>query len=254
MDRTWCIAFPIHYKLNTSFSLAIKLLLIPWILSFVVEGLPILLWRPLANLPAETRWTECGIPFNNEAEFLFFLGMFEFFMPFAIIFVCNFTIIVLLFRRARKFKVEQQHDESKIAQYKSSIKSAKSLALLITAFLVAWLPYEITNIYDPLCGNCIPGYWFWWTYYGIYLNSAINPILYPLMQSQIREGLKDLFCKCWCGRNRITVLAKTSHSTHMEFLRGDRAHYSQDSDPKSNVKPYTPRTTEPVISLVGNSN
>ncbi len=181
-----------------------KLLVVPWILG-VLDGLPILLWRPLAGFPIELRWDECGIPFYNDTEFLIFLGIFEFFLPFAIILVCNTIIIILLYLRASKFKNGETTDERKLAQFKRSMKSAQSLALLIMAFLITWLPFEIANIYDPLCEYCIPAYWVWWTYYFIYLNSAINPLLYPLMQRQIREGLRELFCKWRCGKNRVTA-------------------------------------------------
>ena len=213
MDRFWCIAFPIHYKLKTNFNLAMKLLVIPWILG-ILDGLPILLWRLLANLPVEQRFEECGIPFYNETELVTALGIFEFFLPFFIILVCNTIIIILLFKRARKFKTEQIIDDSKIAQFRSNKKSARSLAILIIAFLITWLPEEINNIYDHLCGYCIPTYWVYWGYYLVYVNSAINPLLYPLMQRRIREGLRDLLFGCWCGKNRVA--GESSRSTGNE--------------------------------------
>ncbi len=222
MDRTWCIAFPIQYKLKTTFNLAMKLLTIPWIFG-ILDGLPVLLWRPLANLPVQQRWEECGIPFYNETELVTALGVFEFFLPFFIILICNTTIIILLFRRARKFKTGQIIDDRKIAQFRSNMKSARSLAILIIAFLITWLPEEINNIYDHLCGYCIPTYWIYLGYYLLYLNSAINPILYPLMQSQIREGLKELFCNFCPGKNRVTVLKVSTVSTNTKSVPGGSA-------------------------------
>ncbi len=193
VDRLWCIVFPIHYKLNTgSFNLAMKLLSIPWILAILTYSLPILLWQPISGEPIDSRW-QCGVPFINEVELITFQGIMAFYVPFTIILICNTTIIILLYKRMRKMKSDQSVDEGKLAQYKSSLNAAKSLAILIVTFLVTWLPYEISNIWDPLCGFCMSYYWLWWTYYILWLNSALNPLCYPMMQQRIRVTIREVF-------------------------------------------------------------
>ena len=170
-----------------------KFLSIPWILAFIAYTLPILLWQPLSGTTVDSRW-QCGVPFINEVDLVTFLGVVDFYVPFTIILICNSTIIIFLHRRMEKLKTEQSQDEGKVAQYKSSLKAAKSLAILIVTFLVTWLPYEISNVLDPLCDYCMSAYWLWWTYYILWLNSALNPLCYPLMQKRIRQTIRAMFC------------------------------------------------------------
>jgi len=63
-------------------------------------------------------------------------------------------------------------------------RSARSLAILVVVFLVTWAPFEISAFVHQICGLCIPQsvseivFWLLW------LNSTINPILYPFLQQR----------------------------------------------------------------------
>ncbi|XP_063781053.1 histamine H3 receptor-like [Pseudophryne corroboree] len=68
-------------------------------------------------------------------------------------------------------------------------KVAKSLAILICIFTICWAPYTFLICIRTACqGYCIPTYWYDITIWMLYLNSAINPVLYPLCHRSFRRA------------------------------------------------------------------
>ncbi|XP_043921747.1 histamine H3 receptor-like [Protopterus annectens] len=70
-------------------------------------------------------------------------------------------------------------------------KIAKSLALLISIFGICQAPYTLFSIINSLSWSDIERYWCWITVWIMWLNSLINPLLYPLCHSSFRRA----FCK-----------------------------------------------------------
>ncbi|KAM3929183.1 histamine H3 receptor-like [Leptodactylus fuscus] len=68
-------------------------------------------------------------------------------------------------------------------------KVAKSLAVLVCIFAICWAPYTfLVSIRTACRGYCIPYYWYDITVWILYLNSAINPVLYPLCHKRFRKA------------------------------------------------------------------
>uniref|UniRef100_A0A8C1SRP7 Histamine H3 receptor n=1 Tax=Cyprinus carpio TaxID=7962 RepID=A0A8C1SRP7_CYPCA len=91
-------------------------------------------------------------------------------------------------------------------------KIAKSLAIIVCVFAVCWAPYTLLMIVRAACrGDCVSHHWYEVTFWLLWLNSAINPFLYPLCHSSFRRA----FFKILCPRQRSTTpLTVHSSSTH----------------------------------------
>nr|XP_060627973.1 histamine H3 receptor [Anolis sagrei ordinatus] len=90
-------------------------------------------------------------------------------------------------------------------------KVAKSLAVIVGIFGLCWAPYTLLMIIRAAChGHCIPEYWYETSFWLLWVNSAINPILYPLCHYSFRRAFVKLLCpkklkiqphnsfqKCW---------------------------------------------------------
>ncbi|XP_061487082.1 histamine H3 receptor [Rhineura floridana] len=90
-------------------------------------------------------------------------------------------------------------------------KVAKSLAVIVGIFGLCWAPYTLLMIIRAAChGHCIPEYWYEASFWLLWVNSAINPILYPLCHYSFRRAFVKLLCpkklkiqphnslqKCW---------------------------------------------------------
>ena len=72
-------------------------------------------------------------------------------------------------------------------------KAAKRLALLVGVFLFCWLTYIILVATNLSCGVCHPRELTWVGNIINYSSSAINPLLYGLLNAKIRRELKKPF-------------------------------------------------------------
>ncbi|XP_027004176.1 histamine H3 receptor isoform X1 [Tachysurus fulvidraco] len=74
-------------------------------------------------------------------------------------------------------------------------KIAKSLAIIVCVFGVCWAPYTLLMIIRAACsGMCIEHHWYEVTFWLLWLNSAINPFLYPLCHSSFRRAFAKILC------------------------------------------------------------
>lgn len=74
-------------------------------------------------------------------------------------------------------------------------KIAKSLAIIVCVFGVCWAPYTLLMIIRAACsGTCIEHHWYEVTFWLLWLNSAINPFLYPLCHSSFRRAFAKILC------------------------------------------------------------
>lgn len=74
-------------------------------------------------------------------------------------------------------------------------KIAKSLAVIVCVFAICWAPYTLLMIIRAACrGRCIQHHWYEVTFWLLWLNSAINPFLYPLCHSSFRRAFARIVC------------------------------------------------------------
>uniref|UniRef100_G3TP80 Histamine H3 receptor n=1 Tax=Loxodonta africana TaxID=9785 RepID=G3TP80_LOXAF len=72
-------------------------------------------------------------------------------------------------------------------------KVAKSLAVIVSIFGLCWTPYTLLMIIRAAChGHCVPDYWYETSFWLLWANSAVNPVLYPLCQYSFRRFTKLL--------------------------------------------------------------
>jgi len=74
-------------------------------------------------------------------------------------------------------------------------KIAKSLAIIVCIFGICWAPYTLLMIIRAACsGECVANYWYEITFWLLWLNSAINPFLYPLCHNSFRRAFSKILC------------------------------------------------------------
>ncbi|XP_069478215.1 histamine H3 receptor-like [Ambystoma mexicanum] len=84
------------------------------------------------------------------------------------------------------------------ARESKDIQIAKSLSVIVCIFSVCWTPYSILMVIRAAChGNCIESFWYEIAFWLLWLNSFINPFLYPLCHSSFKKAFaKLLLRKC----------------------------------------------------------
>ncbi|KAJ8340135.1 hypothetical protein SKAU_G00347680 [Synaphobranchus kaupii] len=74
-------------------------------------------------------------------------------------------------------------------------KVAKSLAVIVCVFGLCWAPYTMLMIIRAAChGQCVQHYLYEISFWLLWINSSINPILYPLCHNSFRRAFTKLLC------------------------------------------------------------
>ncbi len=74
----------------------------------------------------------------------------------------------------------------------------KMLAVVVGMFAILWMPYRLLVVYNSFATVRYQDYWFMlFCRVMIYMNSAINPILYNAMSVKFRRAFKRLLS---CGK------------------------------------------------------
>ncbi|NXQ58901.1 HRH3 protein, partial [Anthoscopus minutus] len=72
---------------------------------------------------------------------------------------------------------------------------AKSLAVIVCVFGFCWAPYTLLMIIRAAChGHCVHYSLYEISFWLLWLNSAINPVLYPLCHMSFRKAFIKLLC------------------------------------------------------------
>lgn len=77
-------------------------------------------------------------------------------------------------------------------------KAARQLGVIMCAFIVCWLPYFIVFLVVAVCPDCIGDTLFKITLWLGYINSTLNPVLYPLCNANFRRAFAKMLNKTCC--------------------------------------------------------
>ncbi|CAL1539159.1 unnamed protein product [Lymnaea stagnalis] len=83
-------------------------------------------------------------------------------------------------------------------------KAAKTLAIIVGAFIMCWMPFFTIYLVGAFCENCISPIVFSVAFWLGYCNSAMNPCVYALFSRDFRFAFRKLLtcsCKAW-SKNR----------------------------------------------------
>ncbi len=95
----------------------------------------------------------------------------------------------------------------------SSWKVTKMLAVVVVLFAVLWMPYRTLVVVNSFLQEAYLDTWFLlFCRTCVYLNSAINPLIYNAMSQKFRAAFRRL---CSCGRN--VQANKTAYSVALTY-------------------------------------
>ena len=180
IERYVCIAYPFDYQITVTSRKAIPILIIIWLFSVLMSSLKIVLWE---------------VP-PPKYELAVVISCF--FMPLLI--MCIFYTCIF---RTVRFQIRQislaTNVNMKRFRLASELRAAKTIAVVIGAFVVCWGPFFILNTVYGFCNGCVPEVTIVVAKWMHYTNSVLNPILYACMHKEFRKA----FFVTLLGRKRV---------------------------------------------------
>ncbi|KAJ1123460.1 hypothetical protein NDU88_001929 [Pleurodeles waltl] len=108
-----------------------------------------------------------------------------------------------------------------------SIQVTKMLAVVVILFALLWMPYRTLVVVNSFMDPPYLNVWFLlFCRLCVYLNSAINPIIYNLMSQKFRAAFKKL---CKCEQKKTDKAAKYNVPVYYSVMK-DSSHDSPDHD------------------------
>lgn len=197
IERYFCITYPLNYHTTMTSRKAITTIILIWIFSIIMSSLKIILWR----------WPP------PKYELMIVISCF--FVP--LIVMC--TTYRFIFKTAR-YQARQIalmiNGNVKNFLLASEMRAAKTLAVVMGAFVISWGPFFIINLVFGFCPECITDDSVVVAKWMHYTNSLFNPIVYACMNKEFRKA----FCIILFGRKRCCRLQRRGgeHSTDQTEL------------------------------------
>ena len=203
VDRFLAVMFPL--KRYLTFQISYGIMVVVWIVGIVVNS-PILYAQKVIMYMGEWDCLEIWTPaFTEEASKHFTIVLFVVFYLVPLL-----TMAVLYSFAVHKLWVRKIPGnpslENQLRAQKSKKKVFKMLMSVVILFALCWLPGYISQfIYffhkeNFPCG--LPAVLSFMGYFLGHANSAINPTIYAIFNSDFRKGFKDILL-CRCRRNRV---------------------------------------------------
>ncbi|XP_038622374.1 histamine H4 receptor-like [Tachyglossus aculeatus] len=73
-------------------------------------------------------------------------------------------------------------------------KMAKSLSVILIIFAICWAPYSLFTIVRAACGKEGDDPWYDLAFWLMWLNSSVNPFLYPLCHKRFQKAFLKVLC------------------------------------------------------------
>jgi len=95
------------------------------------------------------------------------------------------------------------------------LKAARQLGILVGVFTASWLPYFILFLVVAWCNDCVSETVFTASIWLGYLNSTLNPLIYPLCNVHFRRAFQKI---CYC-KHAKTKLPNLNALRELQTLR-----------------------------------
>ncbi|XP_053670639.1 thyrotropin-releasing hormone receptor-like [Anopheles nili] len=230
-ERYYAICEPLKAGYVCTKTRALLICLAAWTVAAILTS-PILFFAEYSVQPYldGSRAAMCLTKASNGWTFTFFL------MTISLFFVLPLAILIVLYAIIARNLIASDRSRLKIRLSKPELshKARKQVVLMLGAVVLAFftclLPFRVLTLWiiivpEETFQQLAPERYYNLLYFSrimLYLNSAVNPILYNLMSSKFRKGFLRL-CSCshWAssyrggrkGRNRSATFTTTTNTT-----------------------------------------
>ncbi|KAI7800172.1 trace amine-associated receptor 13c-like [Triplophysa rosa] len=193
IDRYQAVCHPLQYPTRVTIPVAWVMVLLSW---SIAAGYSYGLLYSKANVEGLDEFLasiycmgSCNLFFN--ALWGAIDTLIAFFLPCSVMIGLYARIFVIARQHVRKIGESNQHEKQSVikSSRRSERKAAKTLGVVVGAFIICWLPYFVNSLIDPYINFSTPPALFEVFVWFGYLNSTLNPIIYGLFYPWFRKTL-----------------------------------------------------------------
>lgn len=198
LDRYLAVCDPLRYSTRMSRRKISCLLVLSWFVPIGVSG-PIVTLSQVVDERARGHGpTKCV--FVMTAPFAVLAFTVSFLLPTVFMATVYWKIFLVAQKHVRRINTVQNHAARTQGAFQFQLdstarrerKAAKTLGIILGAYLLCWLPFFIANLAHPLLGHGINSWVMELVLWLGYANSALNPILYAFFNAAFRHAFANI--------------------------------------------------------------
>ena len=203
LDRYYAVTYPMRYLQHITTRRVFWVCVSIWTFSFVMAFLPIHLGLNTATRQIQNYDTpnECVFQLNHTYVLLISIG--TYFIPLFV--MCGVYMKVYYIARKQVARINQmtnlsKHlmengDEKENQRRVSDSKATFTLASVVTAFAICWIPYFVIFTIKPIFNLHVNEHIELFALWLGYVNSLLNPFLYAFHNTEFRYAFMLILCK-----------------------------------------------------------
>ncbi|XP_053619448.1 octopamine receptor beta-2R isoform X1 [Plodia interpunctella] len=225
VDRYYAIVKPLKYPIKMTKKMAFVMLAATWLSPITISYVPIFMgWYTTSDYIQNRQQQECKFIVNK--PYAVISSSISFWIPCTIMIFTYLAIFkeanrqekalharagnaMLMHRHSREvgdkngalhINANTPTKDRNILKMKREHKAARTLGIIMGAFILCWLPFFLYYISTSLCDSCdcpdvVTVIMFWTGYF----NSALNPIIYAYFNRDFRNAFKNTLACAFCS-------------------------------------------------------
>lgn len=196
LERYVCITYPLKYHTYMTHKKAIIIITAIWLFAFVMASIKLSYFE----------W--------KRPNYELLVTILCFFLP--LIVICNSYRLIFKTARYQARQIAMMVNGGvRNFLLASEVRAAKTLGVVMGAFVICWSPFFLLNLVYGVCISCIiPPEAVMATKWMHYCNSVLNPIVYACMNKEFRHAFVSILMS---GKSRFFRMQKGSSAEQSEL-------------------------------------